>query len=81
MNYNSAFQTEQLKTFNQVYLLFRLILKQWIDEAKSTVLQIKEYCGKFIEKSETLLQDIQKMKPKVNDADPAQVSVRRSVGS
>ena len=26
MNYNSVFQTEQLKTFNQVYLLFRLIL-------------------------------------------------------
>ena len=26
MNYNSLFQTEQLKTFKQVYLLFRLIL-------------------------------------------------------
>ena len=50
-------------------------IEQWIDEAKSTVSQIKEYCGRFIEKSETLLQDIQKMKPKVNDADPAQVSV------
>ena len=50
-------------------------IEQWIDEAKSTVSQIKEYCGRFIENSETLLQDIQKMKPKVNDADPAQVSV------
>ena len=49
-------------------------MEQWIEEAKDTVTQLQENCGRFIEKSETILQDIQRMKPKLNDPDPAQVS-------
>ena len=48
-------------------------IEQWIEEAKNTVTQIQENCGTFIENSETI-QDIQRMKPKVNDCDHAQVS-------
>ena len=50
-------------------------IEQWIEEARNTVTLIQENCGRFIEKSATILQDIQRMKPKVNDSDPAQVSV------
>ena len=49
-------------------------IEQWIEEAKSTVIQIQENCERFIEKSETILQDIQQIKPKLKDPDPAQIS-------
>ena len=48
--------------------------EQWIEEAKNTVIQIQENCERFIEKSETILQDIQRIKPKLKDPDPAQIS-------
>ena len=50
-------------------------IEQWIEEAKNTVTLIQENCGRFVEKSDTILQDIQRMKLKVNDSNPAQVSV------
>ena len=50
-------------------------IEQWIEEAKNTVTLIQENCGRFVEKFDTILQDIQRMKLKVNDSNPAQVSV------
>ena len=49
-------------------------IEQWIEEAKNTVIQIQENYERFIEKSETILQDIQRIKPKLKDPDPAQIS-------
>ena len=49
-------------------------IEQWIEEAKNIVTHIHENCGRFIEKSETILQDIQGMKPKLNDPDPVRFS-------
>ena len=49
-------------------------IEQSIEEAKNIVTQMHENCGRFIEKSETILQDIQRMKPKLNDPDPARSS-------
>ena len=49
-------------------------IEQWIEEAKNTVIQIQENCERFIEKSETILQDIQRIKPKLKDPDPSQIS-------
>ena len=33
-------------------------IEQWIKQAKNTITQIQENCGRFIQKHETILQDI-----------------------
>ena len=54
--------------------------EQWIVEARDTIKQVQESCSRFLENTDSLLQEIQTKKPKVNDTSSSQVSVEHDPG-
>ena len=52
--------------------------EQWIVEARDTIKQVQESCSRFLENTDSLLQEIQTKKPKVNDTSSSQDSRARS---
>ena len=55
--------------------------EQWIVKARDTIKQIQENCGRFLENTDSFLQDIQTSKPNVYDTNPApQVFVEHDPG-
>ncbi|CAB4042231.1 zinc finger MYM-type 1-like, partial, partial [Paramuricea clavata] len=55
-------------------------VEQWIVDAQDTIKQVQESCGRFLKNTDSLLNQIQTKKPKVNDASSSKVSIEHDPG-
>ena len=54
--------------------------EQRIVQARDTIKQVQESCGGVLENTDSLLHEIQRKKPKINEAGSSQVSVEHDPG-